>query len=85
MEYSSFNFSNLREFLISQSLQISLEDVLPKRICTECYAQLKKCISFKQQIESADATLKEAIKQHAVKYSEKITGNLDVASQTKEQ
>lgn len=43
--------------------QINNDDGLPNLICEDCIHQISKTIAFKQQIETADATLKHYVAQ----------------------
>lgn len=38
-------------------------DALPAHICMQCVLQVSRALSFKQQIESADATLRHFVSQ----------------------
>lgn len=57
------------------NVQISPDDALPSKICTQCAAHVSRAVTVKQQIETAEATLRNFI----------AVGYLDVKMQPEEE
>lgn len=55
--------------------QLSPDDPLPSKICTQCAAHVSRAVTVKQQIETAEATLRNFI----------AVGYLDVKIQPEEE